>query len=82
MKFTIKMTAHEKRAVYERALGNLERQLLSLLLEEGFDPNKFDEDTFEPVTFPGQSGPSHGQILIQTIIENIKRIRVQLENLQ
>lgn len=82
MKFTTKMTVHEKRAVYERALGNLEKQLLSLLLEEGFDPDKFDEDSFELVTPPGQSEPSHGQILMKTVIENIKRVRAQLENLQ
>ena len=42
MKFTTKLTAAEKRLVYERALVDTERRIINAIVSSGEDPDKFD----------------------------------------
>ena len=55
MKFESSFSTQEKKLIYQRTLKDLERQLMELL-QEGFDPDTFDADTFVP------SNDSHGII--------------------
>ena len=50
MKFESSFSTQEKKLIYQRTLKDLERQLMERLLQEGFDPDTFDAETFVPGT--------------------------------
>ena len=81
MKFTTKMTVEEKKAIYTRSLGHLEKDLIAMLTQEGIDPEVFDEDAYDPQPRYGQDVLEHGQARILDMIEKIKTIKTTIETL-
>ena len=78
MKFESSFTTQEKKLVYQRTLKDLERQLMERLLAEGFDPDTFDEENFEPSSEDGRI--IHGHKLISDFLSKINSIKSKIAN--
>jgi hypothetical protein len=81
MDFTVKMTPGELRAVYTRSLQNSERRLINLLVMEGYDPDTFDETTFEPRDGATPGVPRQGEVEIALVLDAINKIKNKIEKL-
>jgi hypothetical protein len=76
MKFESSFTTQEKKLVYQRTLKDLERQLIERLLQEGFDPDTFDDKNFVPAT--DHHGVVHGHKLIAEFLQKIENIKARI----
>jgi hypothetical protein len=76
MKFESSFTTQEKKLVYQRTLKDLERQLMERLLQEGINPDTFDEKTFTPGTEDGRI--IHGHKLIADFLSKIDNIKSRI----
>jgi hypothetical protein len=76
MKFESSFTTQEKKLVYQRTLKDLERQLMQLLLQEGFNPDTFDEENFTPGSDDGRI--IHGHKLIADFLSKINNIKTRI----
>jgi hypothetical protein len=76
MKFESSFTTQEKKLVYQRTLKDIERQLMERLLQEGFDPDTFDEVNFVPGV--DSNGIIHGHKLIADFISKINNIKSRI----
>ncbi len=76
MKFESSFTTQEKKLVYQRTLKDLERQLMERLLQEGFNPDTFDEKTFSPGVEDGRI--IHGHKLIADFLSKIDNIKSKI----
>lgn len=76
MKFESSFTTQEKKLVYQRTLKDLERQLMERLLQEGFDPDTFDAESF----VPGNDGHGiiNGHKLIADFLAKIDNIKSKI----
>ena len=81
MDFTTKMTEGEQRALYARSLQNSERRLINLLVMEGYDPDTFDETTFEPRDGHTAGVPRQGELEISLTLDAIAKIKTKMESL-
>lgn len=81
MKFTTKMTVEEKKAIYVRSLGHLERELIGMITQEGIDPDAFDEDAYDPQPQFNSDTLEFSQLRIIAMIEKIKTIKASIETL-
>jgi hypothetical protein len=76
MKFESSFTTQEKKLIYQRTLKDLERQLMERLLQEGINPDTFDEKNFTPSTEDGRI--NHGHKLIADFISKIDNIKSRI----
>jgi hypothetical protein len=76
MKFESSFTTQEKKLVYQRTLKDLERQLMERLLQEGINPDTFDEKNFTPETEDGRI--IHGHKLIADFLSKIDNIKSRI----
>jgi adenine-specific DNA methylase len=76
MKFESSFTTQEKKLVYQRTLKDLERQLMERLLQEGINPDTFDEKNFTPETEDGRI--IHGHKLISDFLSKIDNIKSRI----
>jgi len=76
MKFESSFTTQEKKLVYQRTLKDLERQLMERLLQEGFNPDTFDEENFTPGVEDGRI--IHGHKLIADFLSKIDGIKSRI----
>lgn len=76
MKFESSFTTQEKKLVYQRTLKDLERQLMERLLQEGINPDTFDEKNFTPGTEDGRI--IHGHKLIADFLSKIDNIKSRI----
>jgi hypothetical protein len=76
MKFESSFTTQEKKLVYQRTLKDLERQLMERLLQEGFNPDTFDEKSFAPGVEDGRI--IHGHKLIADFLSKIDNIKSKI----
>lgn len=76
MKFESSFSTQEKKLVYQRTLKDLERQLMERLIQEGFDPDSFDEKNF----VPGSDGHGiiHGHKLIVDFLAKIDNVKSKI----
>lgn len=81
MKFITRMTVEEKKAIYTRSLGHLEKDMLAMLTQEGIDPDAFDEDAYDPQPQYGQDVIDHGPARILAMIEKIKTLKTTISTL-
>jgi hypothetical protein len=75
------MTEGEQRALYARSLQNSERRLINLLVMEGFDPDTFDETTFEPRDGHTPGVTRQGDLEIVITLDAIAKIKTKMESL-
>jgi hypothetical protein len=76
MKFESSFTTQEKKLVYQRTLKDLERQLMERLLQEGINPDTFDEKNFVPGSEDGRI--IHGHKLIADFLSKIDNIKSKI----
>jgi len=76
MKFESSFTTQEKKLVYQRTLKDLERQLMERLIQEGFDPDTFDDKNFVPGS--DHHGMIHGHKLIVDFLAKISNIKSKI----
>lgn len=76
MKFESSFTTQEKKLIYQRTLKDLERQLMQQLLQEGFNPDTFDEENFTPGSDDGRL--IYGHKLIADFISKINNIKAKI----
>jgi hypothetical protein len=81
MKFTAKMTVEEKKAIYTRSLGHLEKDLIGMLTQEGIDPDAFDEDAYDPQPMFDRDTLDPQQLRIIEVIGKIKKIKTAIDTL-
>lgn len=81
MKFTTKMTVEEKKAIYARSLGHIEKDLMSMLTQEGIDPDAFDESAYNPQPLNGQDTLNPMQVRIVETLEKLTTLKTTIATL-
>ncbi len=76
MRFESSFTTQEKKLIYQRTLKDLERQLMERLLQEGFNPDSFDDESFVPGT--DTNGIHAGHRVIAEILVKINNVKEKI----
>ena len=82
MDISISLSNSEKAEVYRHALKTNERQLLSFVLSNGYDPDTFSVGSM-PEEYAEESSPSHNFYKeIHRIIKSIDLIKSKISELE